>query len=129
MFILMGIFLFVCFVIWISIVDGLMTSLAAKKLVMSITLFVVAPVIYLYYYWTNFKLVCELYDFAMTYHEYGKLVREGLDQDRRKLQDFYEFWSLVCIAVFILLTLLALSLILTFIGTVLSACRDRRDGT
>ena len=102
-----------------------MTSLAAKKLVMSITIFVVVPVIYLYYYWTNFKLVCELYDFARTHHEYGKSVREELQDDRKKMHSYLKFFSAICIGVFILMTLPMLSLI----GTALSAFRDRRDGT
>lgn len=63
MFQLMAVFLVAGCTIWLLIIDTVTgTDIERKKQLFSISIFILLPACFLYYYWTNFSLVLDLMD-------------------------------------------------------------------
>ena len=124
MFQMMMIFLFAGFVVWIMIVDVLPTSLPSKKLIVEISIFIVIPSMFLYYYWNNYKLMMELWDL-------NKNVPEGKEEKETSnvLMFFFYFFGFCCVLSFLVYTMLAVLLCCALGVAIAQGIKDRREGT
>lgn len=124
MFQMMMIFLLAGFVVWMMIVDLLPTSQPVKEKLVELSIFVICPLMYLYYYWSNFTLMGELWDL-------NKNIPEGKEAKDTSffLMFFFYFFGFLCVMSFIVYSVLTVILCGALGAGITQWIDDRRKGT